>query len=123
MERKNLIFCGIPSRNIDEVGLRAAEAAEELTSYAMIGKFSAAYRVLNLPDGKAIILNPDITYFLQMTIDRLVPPGDELRHNYVDLLTPDAGEQLSPQRRKFVDDAFIRKDHQAVLDTTKPCKS
>lgn len=122
-QRDRIIFCGTIARGLNDQQLSAAKAAEELTEYALTGLFSAVVTILN-KEGRfsTIKLNDDVRYYQQQMINHVTPPSDSLRDVIERFLVPDAGKALSPERRKFVDEAFKRRDYKAVLATTAPCK-
>ncbi len=117
-----VLHCGIIAPNLDKNELRIAEAAHELTEYASIGIYQAAHKALILGSEESVVaLNPDVRYYLQQVLNRLVPPQDSWRELLAQHFPPDMGQALSPERRRFVDDAFERGDYRAVLATTEPC--
>lgn len=107
--------------NYPQVHLEAADLLAELAEYAAAGSSMAGLMVLNKEeaDRGPITLDPSVRYYLQRALDTSTPPG--LHYMVEDLLVPDAGAELAPERKRFVDDAFGRGDYHAVLSTIDPC--
>ncbi len=108
---------------------RARSLIDEVERIARRGSVSAFSSFLEL-DGntKVVRLNPDVLYFLKQSLMNASPI---LRPDYLfdgagawanDAWNrPDLEQQLSPERRAFVDDAVLRNDLGSVLETTGPC--
>ncbi len=88
--------------------------------------FAVAQGYYLLMDGYGVVrLNPDILFFLRQSLigspwavelGLFVTPDSSLAVN-----SPNLEEQLSPERKAFVDDAVARGDLAAVRETTAPC--
>ncbi len=117
-----IIYCGMIPPGLDQHKRRWAQEAHELTEYGMIGRSLAAYTVLvTYRNHTNFKLNADVYYYIQRVFRRQLPPWDQSREIYADVLAPDFGDLLTAERRQFVDDAFERGDYRAVLATTELC--
>ena len=79
-----------------------------------------------LMDGYTVVrLNPDILYFLRRVLDDSFFANDLGLFDTPDSIfavnSPRLEDQISPERKAFVDEAVVNNDLAAVLATTKPC--
>ena len=125
--RPRNLFCGAMAVSLDEQELAVALAKQEVTEYAFAENWAAlSYVMWNDRKNVYFNYNPDIRYYLQLLLTKLsraewVKPETtrQIKETNAPLMLP--LEELSPQRRKFVEDAFERGDYQAVVNTTDPC--
>ena len=123
-KRGKTIFCGVIARNLNARQQRAAEGVAELTEYAMIGRWAATFRALSSErEYSPIRFNADVRYYIQKHMRNIAALVVELKTGFQKYLMQDAGANLSPQRRQFVNAAFERGDYQAVLNTTPACEA
>ncbi len=121
------LYCGVLANNLDEEEFETALALEELTEYAFAENRYVTWLVLwQDRDTKFFRYNPDIRYYFQLLLKKLgraewLEPETkrEIEETNAPLMLP--LEELSSQRRKFVEYAFERGDYKAVLETTDPC--
>ena len=102
---------------------------DEVERIARRGSVSAFSIYLELDgDTEVAHLNPDVLYFLKQSLMNASPI---LRPDYLFDSTgvwageawnrPDLEQQLTPERKAFVDEAVARGELAAVLETTAPC--
>ncbi len=125
--RKVLVHCGRIVEILNSFERYGAKAADEMLEYAMNGgPFPIIWFLSEGPSRDLINLNADIRYYLQLNLRKYiaVDPKEHLTltQRYDKLLKNDAGKELPPQRRKFVEEAFSRADYESVLSTTAPCQ-
>ena len=108
---------------------RARALIDEVERIARRGSVSAFASYLLLDgENEVVRLNPDVLYFLKQALMNASPIT---RPDYLFDDTsawadaawnrPDLEDQLSPERKAFVDEAAARNDLSAVLATTGPC--
>ncbi len=88
--------------------------------------FAVAQGYYLLMDGNSVVrLNPDILYFLRRALDGSSFANDlglfDTQDSIFAVNSPGLEEQLSSERKAFVDGAVLRNDLSAVLETTGPC--
>jgi hypothetical protein len=91
------------------------DAIAELLDYALLGSGYARDMVLDDLEPHSVQMFPELHFYFQQWLDNIVPPTGNWREVIQELLEPDAGEKLSPERRAQVLDALSRNDYQAVL--------
>ncbi len=117
-----LLFCGVKANNLSKEDSKIADIIEELTYYAIKGQTGAIRIMLDTdPKYDRVRLNDDVRYYLQLLFDELTPKQGELRDIVQKYLTPSAGDNLPNADRKFVKDAFKKKDFSLILKNTNPC--
>lgn len=118
-------YCRIKPEDRSTEFSRAIEALEEMTEYAMRGGQSAIIFIFNLHDRDYTDVHDDLLYYMNLHIRAKVARYGESFDLFADHPHPedfyDSGNELTPQRRAFIEDAFRRGDFQAVINTTQPC--
>jgi hypothetical protein len=102
----------------------ALEAFDELMEYALRGHVSAMIYFSTIHGFNHNRLHPDIRYALKM---------QDMAHNSrygwteswlekeADREAYTSGQELTPMRRAFIEEAIAKGDWKAVLDTLDPC--
>jgi len=126
--KKTIVYCGKVAEGLNAIDHDGASAIAELGEYAIIGRsYPVVVLVRTTLKDERVRLNDDIQYYLQLHLRSFLaakpPISAGLAQTYETLIDPDAGEKLSPEKRKFLDEAFKRGDHRSVLEATAPCQS
>ena len=126
-DKKTVLYCGKIAEELNEFELDGASAIAEIAEYALMGRSVPVTQLIQANSKDVQMrLNEDILYYLQLNLKKLMNGkfvSQELTEIYQPLLDPDAGKNLSPEKRKFLDEAFKRGDHRSVLEATAPCQS
>ena len=115
-----IIYCG---RFIDKLLARDARTVlelEEYTTYAFAGSQLMILSMLRR-DFHSTMLNQDVRYYLQRLYLEIANGDAPSLKLGAERLETDESSMLSPERRRFVEEAARRRDHEAVLNTTEPC--
>ena len=124
----DIVYCGRPVEEIDEVDRVGVEAVAELTEYGLAGLWLPGAIILqNNWSGNRwrnrIRLNPDVIYYLQRKLHDVTRDHAKMDGDVVPYLDPDIADKLTSQRKHFVDEAYQRGDYRAVLASTEPCQA
>lgn len=120
-------FAGDPETSYDWLAKMHIDVIEHI---ALKGSVAGLSVYLQLDGkGRVVNLNPDVVYYLKSAIlssDNPTRPDylfDENDASWRDQPwnRPNLEEELSPERKAFVDEAVARGDLAAVLETTGPC--
>ena len=126
--KKIILYCGKAAEGLDAIDHDGALAITELGEYAILGRpYPVFVFVQTSLRYERVRLNEDIRYYLQLHLRSFLaqepPISARLANTYQPLLKPNAGKNLSPEKREFLDQAFKRGDHRSVLEATAPCQS
>lgn len=115
--KTGLMFCGKFSREpVSPLERKFVQLIEEMLSYALLGSPDAYESFTYVSEFQGLIdLNPDVEFFLREGLRRAEIFKAEWDTSHL-------VDQLTPQRRQFLDKAIEADDFAAVLETTAPCQ-
>ncbi|MCY0096232.1 hypothetical protein [Hoeflea ulvae] len=117
LEEVGIVFCGrFSGQAKSPIDMFFQAQIREALDFAVDGNRGVAFGVLLYsPARSAVRLNPDVEYYFRKSFendDDYLPRDWDSSHLI---------DQLTDQRKAFVEDAVKRRDLQAVLDTTADC--
>lgn len=128
--RHSLIFCGGIVENLNEIDQNAADALQEMTRYAVIGRalpILILHSAINYKGENRARLSSDIIYYIQRHLRHYLnekpPILEKLASDYRRLLKPDAGIDLDPARKISLDGSFATGEHLKVFEAIVPCQA